>query len=288
MLKFEDIMEQDDERPDQGTQDDQTSLANELHEKIRKAFYGFTGRIKYFMEDGTKGYVDLFFKDDPSVKDMGIGVTYYPDLQNPIIPQNYLVKPVSMVIDRLKGEIFKEQEYPKEVLEQFRFRIDMEAVYYSEGILRVLEDEILPAAERNVIRASHTLYDFIYNTDQVLQTYVIQNPPKFSSDYVLAMDKAVKKMKTIYKALRKGTFKGKSYELKENIPTLVVHQRLKQYNKEDRIIYPEFALTITSTFPKIDGKEYSYVTTNDEDREYAKELDEYLGKKFANFGITYR
>ena len=288
MLKFKDIMEQDDERPDEGKQDDQTSLANELYEKIRKAFYGFTGRIKYFMEDGTKGYVDLFL-DDKSVKDkIGIGVTYYPDLQNPIIPQNYLVKPVSVIINRLKEDIFKEQEYPKEVLEQFKFRIEMEAVYYSEGILRLLENEVLPSAERNVLKSSHTLYDLIYNTDQVLQTYVIQNPPKFSSDYVLAMDKVVKKMKTIYKALRKGTFKGKSYELKENMPTVVVHQRFKQYNKEDRIIYPEFSLTITSTFPTIDGKPYSYITTNDEDRQYAKELDEYLGKKFANFGITYR
>ena len=287
MLKFKDMME-DMERPDEGIPDGETSLANELHEKIRKAFYGFTGRIKYFMEDGTKGYVDVFTKDDPSVKDLGIGVTYYPDLQNPVIPQDYLVKPVSVVIDHLKEEIFKEKEYPKEVLEQFKVRMENEAVYYSEGILRLLENEVLPASERNVIKASHTLYDFIYNTDQVLQTYVIQNPPRFSSDYVLAMDKAVKKMKTIYKALRKGTFKGKSYELKENIPTVVVHQRFKQYNKEDRIIYPEFSLTITSTFPKIDGKLYSYNTTNDEDREYANELDEYLNKKFANFGITYR
>lgn len=287
MLKFKDMME-DMERPDEGIPDGETSLANELHEKIRKAFYGFTGRIKYFMEDGTKGYVDVFTNDDPSKKDLGIGVTYYPDLQNPVISQDYLVKPVSVVIDRLKEEIFKEKEYPKEVLEQFKVRMENEAVYYSEGILRLLENEVLPASERNVIKASHTLYDFIYNTDQVLQTYVIQNPPRFSSDYVLAMDKAVKKMKTIYKALRKGTFKGKSYELKENIPTLVVHQRFKQYNKEDRIIYPEFSLTITSTFPKIDGKPYSYTTTNDEDREYANELDEYLSKKFANFGITYR
>jgi hypothetical protein len=284
MLKFKDIMEQDDQ--DQPV--DQSVLANELHEKIRKAFYGFTGRIKYFMEDGTKGYVDVFTKDDPSVKDLGIGVTYYPDLQNPVIPQNYLVKPVSMVIDRLKEEIFKEKEYPKEVLEQFKVKIDNEAIYYSEGILRVLENEVLPAAERNVIKSSHTLYEFIYDTDQVLQTYVIQNPPKFSSDYVLAMDKAVKKMKTIYKALRKGTFKGRSYELREDMPTMVVHQRFKQYNKEDRVIYPEFSSTITSTFPKVDGKEVSAYQKTISDVQYLKELDDYLTKKFENFGITYR
>jgi len=284
MLKFKDIMEQDDQ--DQPV--DQSVLANELHEKIRKAFYGFTGRIKYFMEDGTKGYVDVFTKDDPSVKDLGIGVTYYPDLQNPVIPQNYLVKPVSMVIDRLKEEIFKEKEYPKEVLEQFKVKIDNEAIYYSEGILRVLENEVLPAAERNVIKSSHTLYEFIYDTDQVLQTYVIQNPPKFSSDYVLAMDKAVKKMKTIYKALRKGTFKGRSYELREDMPTMVVHQRFKQYNKEDRVIYPEFSSTITSTYPKVDGKEISHLTKDENDVQYLKELDDYLTKKFENFGITYR
>jgi len=276
------------EQDDQDQPVDQSVLANELHEKIRKAFYGFTGRIKYFMEDGTKGYVDVFTKDDPSVKDLGIGVTYYPDLQNPVIPQNYLVKPVSMVIDRLKEEIFKEKEYPKEVLEQFKVKIDNEAIYYSEGILRVLENEVLPAAERNVIKSSHTLYEFIYDTDQVLQTYVIQNPPKFSSDYVLAMDKAVKKMKTIYKALRKGTFKGRSYELREDMPTMVVHQRFKQYNKEDRVIYPEFSSTITSTFPKVDGKEVSAYQKTISDVQYLKELDDYLTKKFENFGITYR
>ncbi len=284
MLKFKDIMEQDDQ--DQPV--DQSVLANELHEKIRKTFYGFTGRIKYFMEDGTKGYMDVFVKDNPEVKDLGIGVTYYPDLQNPVIPQNYLVKPVSVFINHLKENVFKEREYPKEVLEQFKVKIDSEAIYYSEGILRVLENDVLPAAERNVIKASHTLYDFIYNTDQVLQTYVIQNPPKFSSDYVLAMDKAVKKMKTIYKALRKGTFKGRSYELREDMPTMVVHQRFKQYNKEDRVIYPEFSSTITSTYPKVDGKEISHLTKDENDVQYLKELDDYLTKKFENFGITYR
>ena len=284
MLKFKDIMEQDDQ--DQPV--DQSVLANELHEKIRKTFYGFTGRIKYFMEDGTKGYMDVFVKDNPEVKDLGIGVTYYPDLQNPVIPQNYLVKPVSVFINHLKENVFKEREYPKEVLEQFKVKIDSEAIYYSEGILRVLENDVLPASERNVIKASHTLYDFIYNTDQVLQTYVIQNPPKFSSDYVLAMDKAVKKMKTIYKALRKGTFKGRSYELREDMPTMVVHQRFKQYNKEDRVIYPEFSSTITSTYPKVDGKEISHLTKDENDVQYLKELDDYLTKKFENFGITYR
>ncbi len=284
MLKFKDIMEQDDQ--DQPV--DQSVLANELHEKIRKTFYGFTGRIKYFMEDGTKGYMDVFVKDNPEVKDLGIGVTYYPDLQNPVIPQNYLVKPVSVFINHLKENVFKEREYPKEVLEQFKVKIDSEAIYYSEGILRVLEKDVLPASERNVIKASHTLYDFIYNTDQVLQTYVIQNPPKFSSDYVLAMDKAVKKMKTIYKALRKGTFKGRSYELREDMPTMVVHQRFKQYNKEDRVIYPEFSSTITSTYPKVDGKEISHLTKDENDVQYLKELDDYLTKKFENFGITYR
>ena len=284
MLKFKDIMEQDDQ--DQPV--DQSVLANELHEKIRKTFYGFTGRIKYLMEDGTKGYMDVFVKDNPEVKDLGIGVTYYPDLQNPVIPQNYLVKPVSVFINHLKENVFKEREYPKEVLEQFKVKIDSEAIYYSEGILRVLENDVLPAAERNVIKASHTLYDFIYNTDQVLQTYVIQNPPKFSSDYVLAMDKAVKKMKTIYKALRKGTFKGRSYELREDMPTMVVHQRFKQYNKEDRIVYPEFSSTITSTYPKVDGKEISHLTKDENDVQYLKELDDYLTKKFENFGITYR
>jgi hypothetical protein len=284
MLKFKDIMEQDDQ--DQPV--DQSVLANELHEKIRKTFYGFTGRIKYFMEDGTKGYMDVFVKDNPEVKDLGIGVTYYPDLQNPVIPQNYLVKPVSVFINHLKENVFKEREYPKEVLEQFKVKIDSEAIYYSEGILRVLENEVLPAAERNVIKSSHTLYEFIYDTDQVLQTYVIQNPPKFSSDYVLAMDKAVKKMKTIYKALRKGTFKGRSYELREDMPTMVVHQRFKQYNKEDRVIYPEFSSTITSTYPKVDGKEISHLTKDENDVQYLKELDDYLTKKFENFGITYR
>ncbi len=284
MLKFKDIMEQDDQ--DQPV--DQSVLANELHEKIRKTFYGFTGRIKYLMEDGTKGYMDVFVKDNPEVKDLGIGVTYYPDLQNPVIPQNYLVKPMSVFINHLKENVFKEREYPKEVLEQFKVKIDSEAIYYSEGILRVLENEVLPAAERNVIKSSHTLYEFIYDTDQVLQTYVIQNPPKFSSDYVLAMDKAVKKMKTIYKALRKGTFKGRSYELREDMPTMVVHQRFKQYNKEDRVIYPEFSSTITSTYPKVDGKEISHLTKDENDVQYLKELDDYLTKKFENFGITYR
>ena len=285
MLKFKDIMEQEDEASDQI---DRKALVKEFHQKLYKLFYGFSGRLRYTFPDGSYGDVDVNVDENYANRELHLGIVYHPNLGHPNIPQDYLKVPVERIASHLKDEIFNKKTYPRELLEEYIIKITNDVTYYSEGVIRILDKEYLPAVERNSLLLPISLYDLIYNTDQILNSYVIPNPPKFSPDYALAMDKAVKKMKTIYKALRKGTFKGRSYELREDMPTMVVHQRFKQYNKEDRVIYPEFSSTITSTYPKVDGKEISHLTKDENDVQYLKELDDYLTKKFENFGITYR
>lgn len=286
MLKFRNIFEQEDKSPDQV---DRNALAKELHQKLYKLFYGFSGRLKYTFPDGSRGDVDLNINENPADRDLSLGITYRPNLGHPNIPQDYLKVPVSKVASHLKDKIFNKKTYPREILEEYRIKIGNEVTYYSEGIVRILDREYLPAVERNSLLLPISLYDLIYNTDQILDNYVIPNPPKFSPDYALAMDKAVKKLKTIYMALRKGTFKGRSYELPKDIPTVIVHQSLKSYNKEDRIIHPDFSLSITTAYPTIDGTKETWRRINsEEDTAYLVNLDNYLKKKFENFGISYR
>lgn len=286
MLRFRNIFEQEDEAPDQI---DRNALAKEFHQKLYKLFYGFSGRLRYTFPDGSYGDVDVNVNEHVANRELHLGIVYHPNLGHPNIPQDYLKVPMERIASQLKDKIFSKKDYPRELLEEYIIKITNEVTYYSEGVIRILDREYLPAVERNSLLLPISLYGLIHNTEQILDNYVIPNPPKFSPDYALAMDKAVKKIKTIYKALRKGTFKGRTYELPEQMPTVIVHQSLKSYNKEDRIIRPDFSLSITTAYPIIDGNKETWRRINsDEDTAYLVDLDTYLKKKFENFDISYR
>ena len=76
------------------------------------------------------------------------------------------------------------------------------------------------------------------------------------------MTKLVKKCKTIYTALGKGTWKGHTYDYgKFNQPSITVHQKNKNYNKRDKIISPDFEITYNPGFLKI----FDEIVTNSVD-----------------------
>lgn len=111
--------------------------------------------------------------------------------------------------------------------------------------------------------------------------------PRFSGDYVTTMNKLIKKCKTIYTALGKGTWKGHTYDYgKFNQPGITVHQMNKNYNKRDKIISPDFEITYNSGHAYIDGVKITSNTSplNDEQK---REFKEWLETRFKHFGIDF-
>ncbi len=273
--------EQEDVIPNQGDPVDGTiDLAKELYNKLGR----LRGRTQLTYSDGSKGFADFYRQDEghrgPSDYRLSVWVTYYPDGDNPIIPNELVSLGVKKMLERILFEIPEIKSYPKEVFDKFSFALGQETIYYKEGIMHVAD--VLPSAEKNVLLADYSFYEFIHNIDNSSNLYVIQNPPKFSEDYSLAMDKSVKKLKTIYKAFEKGKWKGYDYELSKN-PTYVVHQRFSKYDKESRIVFPEFTLGVTTGYATFNGTPSNKM----DDQELVKEFMTLMKKKFEHFGITF-
>lgn len=289
MLEQEDI-KTDDQEPKDGTID----LEKELIEKIKPIWrlfnYGEAGKIGF--SDGSRMRVDLIM-NDRDLYSLEILMVYYPDEDKPKFHHDHFTKPIAAVINHIKRNIPEIESYPKDILHKFSIKIVSETSYPLEGVIKLLDGEMLSLFERNRILNPLPLDQALFDFQDALNDYVLYRPPVFSSDYVNVMKKAMKKMYTIYKALQKGTFKGRSYELHEGEPLLVIHQNRSRYNKEQRIIYPDFNLTISARDPKkIDGIDYiDFIVNQRESGEgmiYVKELNEFLKQRFLNFGITYR
>jgi hypothetical protein len=258
--------------------DGSVDLGQELYNKFNK----LRGRTKVTYSDGSQGASDIYAQDKdhrgPVKYKVSIYHTYYPDKENPIFPTDYLSLPAQEIRKRILSEIPEIESYPKEVLENFSINISLETVYYKEGILHCVD--LLTSVEKNVIYHDYYLNEFLKN-EAIIESYVLQNPPRFSDDYPLAMDKAEKKLRTVYKALQKGKWKGHEYELRS--PTFVVHQLYNRYDKESRTLFPDFKLSVATYYPTLDGK----FITDIEDHELRREFMSYITNKFSHFNITF-
>ena len=258
--------------------DGSVDLARELYNKIN-----IRSRVKTIYSDGSRSMTDVY-KDDkdhrgPVEYKISMWITYYPDDNKPIIHTDYISLPVEEVLKTILEIVPEITSYPKEVLEKFSFNVGNETIYYKEGILHVVD--LISSAEKNMIYTDYGLYEVLQNPRAAGSLYVLQNPPRFSDDYPLAMDKAVKKLKTIYKAFEKGKWKGHDFQLKN--PTYVVHQKHRRYDKESRVIFPDFDLSISAGYPYLDGESIGYI----DNKELANEFQKFIINKFTHFGIRF-
>lgn len=148
----------------------------------------------------------------------------------------------------------------------------MERAYYNTHVTNLIPIEEL-MNERSI--------DFNYQLEP-------SQVPTFSDDFSLATDRMVKKVKSVYKGFRKGTFKGHEYEYKENNPQISIHLRDNDYNPQTKVIHPKFRVQINAGYVLIDGK-----PTSDLESEankfpntlLIKQFNEYIKSRFEQFGI---
>jgi hypothetical protein len=250
-----------------------TKMENDLRYMKRLKFTSGTGYITY-----------RFI----SKRELEVYVSYDPDHVNPIIPTDLIKIAGDEVISQicLARNMSKEEfvDYYKDVLYAFTIRIERITITLMEGIL-FLKDYMDNNIYNVKIGRPMSMIDLFENENSYL--LLPEQLPTFSGDYATTMTKLVKKCKTIYAALGKGTWKGHTYDYgKFNQPGITVHQKNKNYNKRDKIISPDFEITYNPSYAYIDGIIITSNTSplNDEQKD---EFKEWLKNKFNAFGIEF-
>jgi hypothetical protein len=250
-----------------------TKMENDLRYMKRLKFTSGTGYITY-----------RFI----SKRELEVYVSYNPDHVNPIIPPDLIKIAGDEMISQicLARNMSKEEfvDYYKDVLYAFTIRIERITITLMEGIL-FLKDYMDNNIYNVKIGRPMSMIDLFENENSYL--LLPEQLPRFSGDYSTTMTKLVKKCKTIYTALGKGTWKGHTYDYgKFNQPGITVHQKNKNYNKRDKIISPDFEITYNPSYAYIDGIIITSNTSplNDEQKD---EFKEWLKNKFNAFGIEF-
>jgi hypothetical protein len=250
-----------------------TKMENDLRYMKRLKFTSGTGYITY-----------RFI----SKRELEVYVSYNPDHVNPIIPTDLIKIAGDEVVSQicLARNMSKEEfvDYYKDVLYAFTIRIERITITLMEGIL-FLKDYMDNNIYNVKIGRPMSMIDLFENENSYL--LLPEQLPRFSGDYATTMTKLVKKCKTIYTALGKGTWKGHTYDYgKFNQPGITVHQKNKNYNKRDKIISPDFEITYNPSYAYIDGIIITSNTSplNDEQKD---EFKEWLKNKFNAFGIEF-
>ncbi len=256
---------------------DLTNLLLKMSDDLR-----YMKRLKF--TSGT-GYITYRFI---SKREFEVFISYDPDPVNPIIPTDLIKIAGDEMINIicLARNMSKEEfvDYYKDVLYAFTIRIERITISVMEGIL-FLKDYMDNNIYNVKIGRPMSMIDLFENENSYL--LLPEQLPTFSGDYATTMTKLVKKCKTIYTALGKGTWKGHTYDYgKFNQPGITVHQKNKNYNKRDKIISPDFEITYNPSYAYIDGIIITSNTSplNDEQKD---EFKEWLKNKFNAFGIEF-
>lgn len=241
--------------------------------------------IKKLNFNSGSGYITYRFI---SKRQLEVFVSYDPDHVNPIIPTDLIktagdevINIICLARDMSKDEFV--QHYHK-VLSDFTIHIERVTITLMEGIL-FLKDYMDNNIYNTKIERPNSMSELFENEN--LYLLLPEQLPRFSGDYSTTMNKLVKKCKTIYTALGKGTWKGHTYDYgKFNQPGITVHQMNKNYNKRDKIISPDFEITYNSGHAYIDGVKITSNTSplNDEQK---REFKEWLETRFKHFGIDF-
>lgn len=218
-----------------------------------------------------------------------IALTYFPDKTNPVIPVNiFKVASDKFISDLCEYSNLNKMELIgryRDVLNEFSLTFSNCSIFYGEGIihLKMYMDNNVHSVR---VEGHQQIMDVL--TNENIYLFTEDELPKYSRDYPQAMDKIIKKCKTIYSALGSGTWKGHTYTYgKFNKQHLVVHQKLGRFNKRDKILYPDFEVSFNPGFGYIDDV-YNNIGNSPLMEDEEKEFKEWLEKKFKHFGINFR
>ena len=250
----------------------------EIHSNIRFEEIPFT---KERFMDGNLGEITCSIDLKPNMD------------STPVIPTNLLTICVEDFVDgiiKMDPSINNQSILPKELLDMYDFKIQRVNIFPLNGVLSLKDLMETPTWNTKVTSPRH-FGELFYSRSLLLSTYGLEptDVPTFSEDYGPYMKKLLKKAYNVYLALRRGKWKGHTYELSDyevKRSGFIVHQDHNSYNKQDKVLHPEFRLTCNFGWELIDGIKNSPETSPLSEEEQ-KEFRQYLRTRFAHFGIEY-
>ena len=222
-------------------------------------------------------------------------IDFKPNMDpKPEIPLNLLQVTVSDFMDSLKKinpDLFnKPSIYPVDLLDMYHFKILNVSIFPAQGILHLRDYMDTPTYNLKVLNP-HNFGGLLLSKSHLLNVYqlVPGDLPTFADDYTSSMEKLVKKAKSVYNALKKGTWRGHTYELfvpHDWTKAFVVHQNKYDYNKTNKVLHPNFEITCNFGYEVVDGVKNSPSESPLSDEEQ-KEFRQFLAKRFKQFDIGY-
>jgi hypothetical protein len=222
-------------------------------------------------------------------------IDFTPKMEpNPVIPLNILQVSVEDFIDGLleinPDLLQKPSIYPHDLLNCYHFKIQNVTIWPSYGILHLRDYMDTPTYNLKIL-SPQTFGSIMFSRSHLKNVYsLVQGDlPTFADGYALAMDKLASKAKHVFQALRKGTWKGHTYELDppHNWRSgIVVHQDKFDYNKTDKVLHPNFHASFNLGWELVDGvknDDVNSVLPPDERSEFRN----WLRKRFEHFGLKY-
>jgi hypothetical protein len=290
------LKEQEETNPNLQTIDGGTfGFMKESLDKIQKELDETKSRISYELfdsPDGTYRCHTQFNVTRSSETELKLSGKIYLILKEPTIPLDFLSVSAKWLLNKINElcpDVFntvKDGRYQEGSItfnfhdvfisynDSFLGLYDyMERAYYNTNVVNLIPIEEL-MNDRSI--------DFNYQLEP-------SQVPTFSDDYSLAIERIIKKVKSVYKGFRKGTFKGHEYEYKENPPRISIHPRDDDYNPQTKVIHPKFRVQINGGYVWLDGKPTSEFGALPENRFtdtlVIKQFDEYIKARFEQFGI---
>jgi hypothetical protein len=218
-------------------------------------------------------------------------IDFKPNMDStPIIPTNLLTICVEDFVDSIMEVDPETKNIPKEILNMYDFKIQRVNMFPLNGIFH-LKDMMETPTWNTKVSAPRHFGELFHSRPLLLSTYGLEptDLPTFSDDYAPYMKKVLKKAYNVFLALRKGTWKGHTYELDDyevKRSGFVVHQDHNSYNKQDKVIHPDFKVATNFGWELIDGIKNSPETSPLSEEEQ-KEFRQYLRTRFSHFGIEY-
>jgi hypothetical protein len=225
--------------------------------------------------------------------ELALSVKVYLILNEYVIPTDFLIFVTEWMTGMLKSkipgleEMMADERYMTNAI-TYNFR----EVFVSSGNMFMSLDDYVDTTYYNThIMRVYPLEELISNRVSI-QTHYELDPsqtPTFSEDFSLAIDRVLKKVKSIYRGFRKGTYRGHQYEYKENNPKISILVEQKDYNPQTKVIQPKFRIQINAGFVSIDGKGTGgfYLTPENKfsDDKFVEEFNHYIKARFEQFGI---
>ena len=240
-------------------------------------------------------YTFVRYREEKYLGDINIRVDYMPNMDpKPEIPLNILQVVVSDFVDsllKINPDIMnKPSVYPPDLIDCYHLKIQNVSIYPGQGILHLRDFMDAPTYNLRLL-SPNKFGGIMFSRSHLLNVYGLTQGdlPTFDEGYSLAMSKLVKKAKHVYDALKKGTWKGHSYELftpHDWSKAFVVHQDKFNYNRLDKVLHPNFEITCNFGWEMVDGKKNSPEESPLSDEEQ-KEFRQYLKNRFKNFDIGY-